>query len=58
MQEQSYICIGELKILMNDGYCSDVMRIICSTVIIQEAISGMKQLIIYILFHRVGCNKK
>ena len=25
MQEKSYICIGELKILMN-GYCSDVMR--------------------------------
>lgn len=42
MPFQSYIYIRELKIPMS-GYYFVVMRIICSTAIIQEVIYGMKR---------------
>ena len=42
MPFQFYIYIGELRMPMS-GYYSGVMRIICSTIIIQEVIYGMKR---------------
>ncbi len=48
MPFQSYIYIGELKIPMS-GYYFVVMRIICSTAIIQEVIYGMKRRIMKVM---------